>query len=146
MRQTLRNEFESVPPQTDTPQRRLQASEEVSPLYESLRVHAGPVYAHPDPRTETQVHGLQQSFLATLAPSRSHEVTHGRQTIWVCPLRKGICGPVQLTSAHADAFLLQTLRVQTVQQKFRSQVLLEQALRVSLLQGILVDLDPLSCL
>ena len=49
------------------------------------------VNAHSDSQPQPQVRCLWQSLLPALAASGSHEVSHRRQTLWLCSLWQILC-------------------------------------------------------
>ena len=102
MWEALRNIVQPVPTPTDPQDARLRQRQEVPPLRQMLRLHAGPLHAHPHAQPQSQVQRVRQGLLAALAAPGAHEVALGRQALRVRALRQVLCRPLQPAGAHAD--------------------------------------------
>jgi len=104
-------------------------------LWQGLCFDARPGDALADPQAFTQLWRLWQAVLPTLAAPGTPEIPHGREALWVCALRQGLCGSLQSSGTHANPFGGQELRVQAVPQDLRPEVVPQQALGVGLPEG-----------
>ena len=56
----------------------------LSHLQQDVREHSGPLNAYSNTQSITQVWCVQQRILQALAPTRTHEISHRRKTLWMC--------------------------------------------------------------